>query len=169
MRKFLLLLIMLTNVSDEDLAAAVEAKEIDLKCTLKPWEVDLLASQLQHVQLKNLPQDVKASPAYKAELKFTSNKIGRLKRKPDFRPELLLPKKVAKTGAQRVDKVTKHESNYSMMMMAKTFFLSSIISKARQGQSEEERAASNRQNRNHMAEVGNESNYSMMMLSLIHI
>ena len=108
MRNFFLILIMLTNISDEDLAATVHAKEAEINCTLKPWEVTLLASQLQHVQLMNLPPDVKASPAYKAELKFTSNKIARLKRKPDFRQELLLPKKVARTGAQRIEKGTKH-------------------------------------------------------------
>ena len=110
MRKdaFFFLLIMLTTVADEDLAAAVLDKEIDLNCTLKPWEVTLLASQLLQVKLKNLPPDVKATPAYKSEFKSTSNRIAHLKRKPDFRPELLLPKKVARTGAQRVDEVTKH-------------------------------------------------------------
>ena len=45
------------------------------------------------------------------------------------------------------------ESNYSMMMMTKTF-LSSIISKVRQDQSEEERAARLAQDRTHHAEVG---------------
>ena len=79
-----------------------------LYCTLKPWEVTLLASQLLQLQLKNLPPDVKASPAYKSEFKSTSNRIAHLKRKPDFREELLLPKKAARTDAQRMEKVTKH-------------------------------------------------------------
>ena len=47
MRKdaFFFLLIMLTTVADEDLAAAVLDKEIDLNCTLKPWDVTLLARE----------------------------------------------------------------------------------------------------------------------------
>ena len=102
-----LLLIMLTFVADEDLAHAVQDKETDLNCTLKPWEVTLLANQLLQVQLKNLPPDVKALPAYKSELKSASNRIAHLKRKPDFREELLLPKKAARTDAQRKEKVTK--------------------------------------------------------------
>ena len=86
MRKDVLffLLIMLTSVADEDLAAAVEEKEGQLNCRLKPWEVTLLNHQLLHLQLKNLPADVKNTPTYKSELKRTSDKIAHLKRKPDF-------------------------------------------------------------------------------------
>ena len=101
-----LLLIMLASVADEDLAAAVQDKETDLNCTLKPWEVTLLASQLLQEKLKNLPPDVKASsPTHTSELKSTSDKIARLKRRPDFRDEILLPKKTARTVAQRMQKV----------------------------------------------------------------
>ena len=46
-----------------------------------------------------------------------------------------------------------------MMMMAKTLFLSSIISKVRQAESDEERAVRLIQMRDHNGEVGNESNY----------
>ena len=107
MRKDVLffLLIMLTSVADEDLAAAVEEKEGQLNCRLKPWEVTLLNHQLLQLQLKDLPASIKKTSAYKSELKSTSDKIARLKRKPDFRDDLLLPKKVAKTGSQRMQKV----------------------------------------------------------------
>ena len=107
MRKDVLffLLIMLASVADEDLAAAVQDKETDLNCTLKPWEVTLLASQLLQEKLKNLLPDVKASPTYKSELKSTSDKIARFKRRPDFRDEISLPKKTARTVAQRMQKV----------------------------------------------------------------
>ena len=54
MRKFFLILIMLTNVSDEDLAAAVNAKEIDLNCILKPWEVTLLTVGEKFIVLSKL-------------------------------------------------------------------------------------------------------------------
>ena len=108
MRKdvFFFLLIMLTTVADEDLAAAVQEKETDLNCTLKPWEVTLLASQLLQVKLKDLPPDVKVSPAYQSEIKSLSNKIAHLKRKPDFREELLLPRKAPKTSTERWHKVS---------------------------------------------------------------
>ena len=80
----LFLLIMLTSVADEDLAAAVEEKENQLNCRLKPWEVTLLNHQLLQLQLKNLPADIKNTLDYKSQLKSTSDKIARLKRKPDF-------------------------------------------------------------------------------------
>ena len=95
----------LASVADEDLAAAVQERESQLNCRLKPWEVTLLNHQLLQLQLKDLPASIKKTPAYKSELKSTSDKIARLKRKPDFRDDLLLPKKVAKTGSQRMQKV----------------------------------------------------------------
>ena len=88
----------LASVADKDLAAAVQERESQLNCRLKPWEVTLLNHQLLQLQLKDLPASIKKTPAYKSELKSTSDKIARLKRKPDFRDDLLLPKKVAKTG-----------------------------------------------------------------------
>ena len=107
MRKdvLLFLLIMLTSVADEDLAAAVEEKENQLNCRLKPWEVTLLNHQLLQLQLKNLPADIKNTLDYKSQLKSTSDKIARLKRKPDFRDEIMLPTKAARTVAERVQKV----------------------------------------------------------------
>ena len=107
MRKDVLffLLILLTSVADEDLAAAVEEKESQLNCHLKPWEVTLLNHQLHQLQLKDLPAAIKNTAAYKSELKSTSDKIAHLKRKPDFREEILLPKKAARTGSQRMQKV----------------------------------------------------------------
>ena len=96
---------MLASVADEDLAAAVQERESQLNCRLKPWEVTLLHHQLLQLQLKDLPASIKKTPAYKSELKSTSDKIAHLKRKPDFRDDLLLPKKVAKTGSQRMQKV----------------------------------------------------------------
>ena len=99
------LLVMLASVADEDLSAAVQERESQLNCRLKPWEVTLLNHQLLQLQLKDLPASIKKTPAYKSELKSTSDKIARLKRKPDFRDDLLLPKKVAKTGSQRMQKV----------------------------------------------------------------
>ena len=95
----------LASVADEDLAAAVQERESQLNCRLKPWEVTLLNHQLLQLQLKDLPASIKKTPAYKSELKSTSDKIAHLKRKPDFRDDLLLPKKVAKTGSQRMQKV----------------------------------------------------------------
>ena len=95
----------LASVADEDLAAAVQERESQLNCRLKPWEVTLLHHQLLQLQLKDLPASIKKTPAYKSELKSTSDKIAHLKRKPDFRDDLLLPKKVAKTGSQRMQKV----------------------------------------------------------------
>ena len=47
----------------------------------------------------------------------------------------------------------ENRENMSMMMMVKAILLSSIISQVRQGESDEERAARQLQNRAHMAEV----------------
>ena len=55
--------------------------------------------------MKSLSADIKITPAYKSELKSTSYKIARLKRKADFRDEILLPKKAAGMADQRVQKV----------------------------------------------------------------
>ena len=55
--------------------------------------------------MKSVPADIKITPAYKSELKSTSYKIAHLKRKPDFRDEILLPKMAAGMVDQRVQKV----------------------------------------------------------------
>ena len=107
MRKDVLffLLIMLTTVANKDLAATVKEKEREPKCCLKLWEVTLLNHKPLQLHLKSLPADVKITPAYKSELKSTSNEIARQKRKPDFWDEILLPKKAARAVDQTVQKV----------------------------------------------------------------
>ena len=101
---------MLASVAPEDLKAAVEDKEKLLGCRLKPWEVNLLNCQLLQVKMKNMPNDQKKSTLYKSQLKSLSDKIARMKRKSDFREDLLLPKKTASTVAQRVQRVRADES-----------------------------------------------------------
>ena len=95
---------MMESVAPEDLRAAVEEKEKLLGCRLQPWEVKLLNCQLLQVKMKNMPKDQK-TPLYKSQLKSLSDKIARMKRKSDFREDLLLPKKTASTVAQRVQRV----------------------------------------------------------------
>ena len=96
---------MLASVAPEDLKAAVEDKEKLLGCRLQPWEVKLLNCQLLQAKMKNMPEEIRKSPLYKSQLKSTSDKIARLKKKSDFREDLLLPKKTASTVAQRVQRV----------------------------------------------------------------
>ena len=96
---------MLASVAPEEMKAAVEDKEKLLGCRLKPWEVNLLNCQLLQVKMKNMPNDQKKSTLYKSQLKSLSDKIARMKRKSDFREDLLLPKKTASTVAQRVQRV----------------------------------------------------------------
>ena len=99
------LLIMLTTVDAEHLASVVSEKEQELDRRLQPFEVDCLETQLLQIQLKELPSATKKTNSYKIELKAATDKLARLKRKANFREEILIPKKAPRTVAERLQKV----------------------------------------------------------------
>ena len=99
------LLVMLTTVDAEHLASVVSAKEQELNRRLQRFEVECLETQLLQIQLKELPSATKKTNSYKIELKAATDKFARLKRKANFREEILIPKKAPRTVAERLQKV----------------------------------------------------------------
>ena len=100
----LLLLFSVVMANHQDLDTLIREKESELGRPLRDCDVELLRTQLLQVELKDLPPAQKDSD-YKKKLKAASDKVAQLKRKHDFPDNMFLPKKPARSIAQRVQKV----------------------------------------------------------------
>ena len=73
---------------------------------LKTWEKDILEAQIFHETLKAVPKERRANiVGFSKMLTSAYNKFAALKRRPDFNDDILMPRKSAKTMAERQQKV----------------------------------------------------------------
>ena len=113
---FLLLLIIMATivVSNEELTEEYKKREEILGRVLKTWEKEILEAQIYHERMKDVPKDERANiDGFSKMLTSAKNKFAALKRRPDFEPDILMPRKTAKTMAERQQKVM---INILMMM-----------------------------------------------------
>ena len=104
----LLLLIIMANivVTGEELAEECLKKEDILGRRLKTWEKEILGAQIKHDKLKDVPGGERTLiEGFSKMLTSAKNKFASLKRRPDFKDEILRPRKLAKTMAERQEKV----------------------------------------------------------------
>ena len=100
-----LIVITMVKVIQEELDAAVRAKEDELGLQLMPCEIEFLEELLLQTKLKDLPPAQKSSPLYKVQLKATSDKLKRLQKKNNIPDHIYLPKRAAMTDSERKRKV----------------------------------------------------------------
>ena len=133
---FLLLLIIMATIviSNEELTEEYKKREEILGRVLKTWEKEILEAQIYHERMKDVPKDERANiDGFSKMLTSAKNKFAALKRRPDFEPDILMPRKTAKTMAERQQKVM---INILMMIAVMLLFI-----QARAAQTDDERAA----------------------------
>ena len=99
-----------TVASKEELRKALQEecirREGILGRLLKTWEKDILEAQIFHETLKAVPKERRANiVGFSKMLTSAYNKFAHLKRRPDFNDDILMPRKSAKTMAERQQKV----------------------------------------------------------------
>ena len=97
-----LIVITMVKVIQEELDAAVRAKEDELGLRLRPCEIEFLEELLLQTKLKDLPPAQKSSPIYKVQLKAASDKLKRLQKKNNIADHIYLPMRAAMTGGSGI-------------------------------------------------------------------
>ena len=107
MQVLLLLIIMASIVvSKEELTEECLKREEILGRVLKTWEKEILEAQIYHERIKDVPKEERANiDGFSKMLTSAYNKFAALKRRPDFEDDILMPRKAAKTMAERQQKV----------------------------------------------------------------
>ena len=111
MQVLLLLIIMASIVvSKEELRKELKEecirREGILGRLLKSWEKEILEAQIYHERMKAVPKEERANiDGFSKMLTSAKNKFAALKRRPDFNDDILMPKKAAKTMAERQQQV----------------------------------------------------------------
>ena len=107
MQVLLLLIIMASIVvSKEELTEECMRREGILGRLLKTWEKEILGAHIYHERMKAVPKEERAKiDGFSKMLTSAKNKFAALKRRPDFEDDILMPRKAAKTMAERQQKV----------------------------------------------------------------
>ena len=111
MQVLLLLIIMARIViSKEELKEELKEeclrREGILGRVLKTWEKEILEAHVYHERMKAVPKEERANiDGFSKMLTSAYNKFAALKRRPDFEDNILMPRKAAKTMAERQQKV----------------------------------------------------------------
>ena len=106
--KFLFFLAMAVPaaISVVELEEVCVEKEALLGRALEVWEKKIIEAFLQNERYKNMSKAERDKvPGFSKIMTASSNKLYSLKRRPDFREDILPPKKVAKTVVERMQKV----------------------------------------------------------------
>ena len=107
MQVLLLFIIMASiAVSKEELKEECLRREGILGRVLKTWEKEVLEAHIYHERMKAVPKEERAKiDGFSKMLTSAKNKFAALKRRPDFEEDILMPRKAAKTMAERQQKV----------------------------------------------------------------
>ena len=107
MQVLLLFIIMASiAVSKEELKEECMRREGILGRVLKTWEKEILEAHIYHERMKAVPKEERANiDGFSKMLTSAKNKFAALKRRPDFTDDILMPRKAAKTMAERQQKV----------------------------------------------------------------
>ena len=111
MQALLLLIIMARIVVSreelkEELKEECLRREGILGRVLKTWEKEILEAHVYHERMKAVPKEERANiDGFSKMLTSAYNKFAALKRRPDFEDNILMPRKAAKTMAERQQKV----------------------------------------------------------------
>ena len=111
MQVLLLLIIMASIVVSreelkEELKEECMRREGILGRLLMTWEKDILEAQIYHERMKAVPKEERANiDGFSTMLTSAKNNFAALKRRPDFEEDILMPRKAAKTMAERQQKV----------------------------------------------------------------
>ena len=90
----------------EELKEECMRREGILGRVLKTWEKEILEAQIYHERMKAVPKEERANiDGFSKMLTSAYNKFAALKRRPDFNDDILMPKKAAKTMAERQQQV----------------------------------------------------------------
>ena len=106
--KFLFFLAMAVPaaISVVELEEVCVEREALLGRALEVWEKKIIGAFLQNERYKNMSKAERDKvPGFSKIMTASSNKLYSLKRRPDFREDILPPKKVAKTVVERMQKV----------------------------------------------------------------
>ena len=106
--QILLLFIIMASIviSKEELKEECMRREGILGRLLKTWEKEILEAQIYHERMKAVPKEERANiDGFSKMLTSAYNKFAALKRRPDFEDDILMPRKAAKTMAERQQKV----------------------------------------------------------------
>ena len=104
----LLLFITMASIvfSKEELKEECLRREGILGRVLKTWEKEILGAHIYHERMKAVPKEERANiDGFSKMLTSAYNKFAALKRRPDFEDDILMPRKAAKTMAERQQKV----------------------------------------------------------------